>query len=204
MSFPTEVFDQLFPHLTLTNDLFPSKIDNFNDKALCIYVLDYGERVVFQKNSGRNRQLITLKANRKIPLACPVYYFEAHVDDLGSGTVAIGVVPRGFPQKGIIGKESGYGFTLDDGKKHSDSNHPVDGGAICTSNDTVGVGVNFISRSIFFTKNGESLGEQFKGFKGDELFPALGINSPGANISVNFGQKPFIYNINSYVNVRIF
>jgi len=51
-------------------------------------------------------------------------------------------------------------------------------------------------RSLFFTKNGKYIGVAFRNI--DEklvLFPTIGLNSIGERVEVNFGDKPFQYNV---------
>ena len=60
----------------------------------------------------------------------------------------------------------------------------------------LGCGFNTSSRSCFFTKNGKYIGLAFKDMREDlTLFPTIGMNSIGEKVEVNFGGKPFAYNI---------
>ena len=69
-----------------------------------------------------------------------------------------------------------------------------------TAKDIVGCGFDLISRSIFYTKNGE-----FIGFASHEvpssvhLFPILGLHNNGDVVRANFGQSPFSYNIEKHM-----
>jgi len=53
---------------------------------------------------------------------------------------------------------------------------------------------------LFFTKNGISLGTAFKDLRlhTHPIFPSVGMRTPGEIIEANFGQKPFLYDIDSY------
>ena len=60
----------------------------------------------------------------------------------------------------------------------------------------LGCGFNTSNRSCFFTKNGKYIGLAFKDMRKDlAFFPTIGMNSIGEKVEVNFGQKPFLYNI---------
>jgi hypothetical protein len=67
--------------------------------------------------------------------------------------------------------------------------------------------------SAAFTKNGLFLGVAFKEFHKDTkdkkqispvLYPAIGLRTPGEVISVNFGQKPFKFDIENYKKVLFY
>lgn len=94
-------------------------------------------------------------------------------------------------------------------------------GPTFSTGDTIGCGVNFRTGNAFFTKNGRCLGtfhseqlghmtialdmicanmtfsgQAFKEVKG-KLYPSIGMKKPGEHIRVNFGQTPFMFDINS-------
>lgn len=86
--------------------------------------------------------------------------------------------------------------------------------------DVIGCGVNFRTGEAFFTKNGHYLGmtpncsdsttkvlisilgPAFKNIKTDtNLFPSVGMKRPHEHLRVNFGQSPFIFDIDRVVKV---
>lgn len=139
-----------------------------------------------------------------------------------SECVAIGVAEHTFPLSGRMpGWDSlSYGYHSDDGKAYHGNHdlsatnghrrpediaydsHPYS--STFGANDTVGCGIDYHNRSIFFTKNGEFLGHAFTDLPVDMLsstsfYPVVGIdtNSP---IHFNFGYKdPFVFNLTFYV-----
>ena len=41
----------------------------------------------------------------------------------------------------------------------------------------------------------------FKDLRDIKLYPSIGMKRPHAHLSVNFGQKPFVFNIDGMVSV---
>lgn len=76
-------------------------------------------------------------------------------------------------------------------------------GPAFTSPDIIGCGVNFATKSAFFTKNGVSLGVAQDIDTSELLYPCIGLSSNGEKITANFGQEPFAFDIDQYVKVQI-
>ncbi|KAL8903112.1 MAG: hypothetical protein Q9171_007514, partial [Xanthocarpia ochracea] len=72
-------------------------------------------------------------------------------------------------------------------------------GPTFTTNDVVGCGINFITGSAFFTKNGVHQGNAFRDLKDKTVYPSVGMKRPHAQLTVNFGQSPFIFDIDSMI-----
>lgn len=51
-----------------------------------------------------------------------------------------------------------YGYHGDDGNFFSSSGKGVEYGPTFTTGDVIGCGLNFVTRQLFFTKNGQHLG----------------------------------------------
>lgn len=75
-----------------------------------------------------------------------------------------------------------------------------------TTGDTVGCCVDFMEGSCFFTKNGAKLKTAFRnvgqkkgGGEGLEpMYPCVGLQSVGEEVVANFGQQPFVFDLDSY------
>lgn len=67
--------------------------------------------------------------------------------------------------------------------------------------DTVGCGIDYESRGIFFTINGRFLGYAWRGLGDDiimnDLYPTVGIDSNWP-VAWNFGNQPFAFNLSSF------
>lgn len=68
--------------------------------------------------------------------------------------------------------------------------------------DTVGCGLDYARREIFFTLNGEYLGVAFEDVMAHApLYPTVGIDSLHP-VSLNFGEAPFDFDLDAYQGLR--
>ncbi|CAI2171850.1 8375_t:CDS:2 [Funneliformis geosporum] len=95
-----------------------------------------------------------------------------------------------------------YGYHGDDGKKFTSHIAGRKYGPLFTTGDTIGVGINFLNRTIFFTKNGIHLGKCLLK-KCDNLYPMIGMESIRESVEINFGQKQFSFDIYEYAKVTL-
>ena len=93
-----------------------------------------------------------------------------------------------------------FGYHADDGNCFNQSGTGTSYGPKFTTGDIIGCGLNFSERNAFFTKNGAFLGIAFRDLKG-VFFPTVGMRSVGEIVETNFGQKPFRFDIEGYVEV---
>ncbi|XP_071957452.1 ran-binding protein 9-like [Antedon mediterranea] len=71
-------------------------------------------------------------------------------------------------------------------------------GPTFTTGDVIGCGINLIDNTCFYTKNGLHLGVAFTNLP-SKLYPIVGLHTPGEVVVTNFGQSPFMYNIEDMV-----
>ncbi|CAI5984697.1 unnamed protein product [Closterium sp. NIES-64] len=156
--------------------------------------------VTYTGNGTHNNDVGAIQANRAAPSQRAIYYFEIVVKDRGTrGCVAVGFADASFKTCRQPGWEaSSYGYHGDNGKVYHNSGRGEAYGPEFTTNDVVGAGINYGTHEIFFTKNGKSLGPAFRDVKG-ELFPTIGLHSPNERVEVNFGQKPFLFDVQGMV-----
>ncbi|KDQ53837.1 hypothetical protein JAAARDRAFT_60943 [Jaapia argillacea MUCL 33604] len=156
----------------------------------------------------RRRMVGAAKGNAPCPRS-GIYYFEFTVVNQGNGgLVGIGMMT----EQSRLSDMPGWGKTAKDWGYHGDDGNVIFEGtayrkATSTANrfgtgDTVGCGVNWNVKdgSIFFTKNGLYLGAPVKKIGDQDLYPAVGLLSAGAEIHANFGQQPFKIDIGTYAH----
>lgn len=139
-------------------------------------------------------------------------------------TIAIGFSTKAATLSRPIGWEpESWAYHGDDGRCFTAQNVGKVFGPTFNKNDVIGCGVNFKSNSAFFTRNGILLGKHLAcvGFlsclsltagvgepfhdvvKGDrKLYPAISLKRLGEKVKTNFGQDPFLFNINQMMEVR--
>ncbi|GAM23411.1 hypothetical protein SAMD00019534_065860 [Acytostelium subglobosum LB1] len=154
-------------------------------------------RVTYRPTSKDGNEAGLVRSNRPIPSACGIFYFETKVISKGKdGYIGIGVCPQNMLLSRLPGWEkNSYGYHGDDGNLFKGAGAGKAYGPTYTTNDIVGCCVNFINNTIFFTKNGVPLAEAANDIKGLTLYPCVGLRTSGESIEVNFGQKPFVFEI---------
>ncbi|CAM9363981.1 unnamed protein product [Discosporangium mesarthrocarpum] len=123
-------------------------------------------------------------------------YFEVLVINPGEKTtIGVGLAdPDHFqPVKNMPGwVDHSYGYHGDDGRKFGQGST---GGNWTTwlDGDVIGCGYSDERAAIWYTLNGELLGDGFTGIHESKLVPVIGFNSNGESVRVNFGVSPFVY-----------
>ncbi|KAG8012952.1 Ran-binding protein 10, partial [Nibea albiflora] len=103
-----------------------------------------------------------------------------------------------------------YGYHGDDGHSFCSSGTGQPYGPTFTTGDVIGCCVNLINNTCFYTKNGISLGHApydlcFTYFYPQcilqpNLYPTVGLQTPGEIVDANFGQQPFVFDIEDYMS----
>jgi len=120
--------------------------------------------------------------------------------------VAIGLSTRSFsPSNKMPGWDlTSYGYHGDDGGIfHGQGDMLKLYGPAFGPGDTVGCGLEYSTRRIFFVKNGTFLGYAFdecpKEVVNDGLYPTVGIDTE-CPVFMNFGERPFMFDLRGFAN----
>ncbi|RGP81689.1 hypothetical protein FLONG3_176 [Fusarium longipes] len=146
----------------------------------------------------RDHEACAVRADHYMPPQCGIYYFEVQIlsskrDDT---TVSIGFSTKTSGLSRPVGWEpESWGYHGDDGRCFTGQNIGRHFGPIYNVNDVIGCGVNFKENSAFFTRNGVKIGTAFNDVGRGKLYPTISLKKPGECIRTNFGQTPFVYNI---------
>lgn len=147
---------------------------------------------------GRDNQDVgAAQGNHPVPQKRLLYYFELFVEDAGiSQAIAIGFTDKSFPMYRMPGWEPGsYGYHGDDGKLFHGLGIGDAFGPTFSTGDTVGAGINYATQEILFTVNGLVVGRTAFEDTDGPFYPTVGLHSQNQRVVVNFGQKPFVFDV---------
>ncbi|CAG8515910.1 23480_t:CDS:2 [Cetraspora pellucida] len=187
---------------------------NVVDSSPSITIVDDEKLTVKYNGPGRNWvDAASIRANHPIHPEIGLYYYEMTIIDRGDrGCIGIGLSKPATRLNRMPGWEPDtIGYHGDDGNLYCERGSGVKFGPLYTTGETVGCGINFFDKYVFFTKNGVILGIELQlSFEGypfgaptkdkimGEMYPMCGMESPNESVTVNFGEKPFKFNIDCY------
>ncbi|KAF2150745.1 SPRY-domain-containing protein [Myriangium duriaei CBS 260.36] len=171
------------------------------DKCSGIEILGNGAEVKYQGTIRTPDDAVAVRSDHPIPQECGLYYYEVTIMSRGKeGLIGIGFSGTKPSLNRLPGWEAdSWGYHGDDGYTFACSSAGKTYGPKFSALDVVGCGINFRTGAAFFTKNGIFLGDAFQGIKLDRLYPSVGIKKPGEHLRTNFGQTPFVFDIDSMV-----
>mmetsp|Transcript_29513 Transcript_29513/g.82444 ORF Transcript_29513/g.82444 Transcript_29513/m.82444 type:complete len:1441 (+) Transcript_29513:70-4392(+) len=134
-----------------------------------------------------------------LKIGIPLAYFEVLVlSRKGSdGCVGVGLCAGDYPRDQQPGwQPNAFGYHSDDGNKYEGGKNEAFGPTF-GCHDVVGCGIDMVTNSIFFTKNGFLLGTAFPLPENvTELFPCVALSGGEQHAYANFGQQPFLFDFN--------
>ncbi|XP_039759226.1 ran-binding protein 9 isoform X2 [Pararge aegeria] len=153
-------------------------------------------RLWMYRHGKTHKDAASVRATHPIPAACGLYYFEVRIVSKGrDGYMGIGLSAHGVNMNRLPGWDKhSYGYHGDDGHSFCSSGTGQPYGPTFTTGDVIGCGVNLVDNTCFYTKNGHHLGIAFRGLP-PNLYPTVGLQTPGEVVDANFGQQPFVFDI---------
>uniref|UniRef100_A0A3Q3EWZ0 RAN binding protein 10 n=1 Tax=Labrus bergylta TaxID=56723 RepID=A0A3Q3EWZ0_9LABR len=157
------------------------------DKYSYIGLSQNNLRVHYKGHGKNHKDAASVRATHPIPAACGIYYFEVKIVSKGrDGYMGIGLSAQGVNMNRLPGWDKhSYGYHGDDGHSFCSSGTGQPYGPTFTTGDVIGCCVNLINNTCFYTKNGISL---------------VGLQTPGEIVDANFGQQPFVFDIEDYMS----
>ena len=157
----------------------------------------------YQKDKGKSkyRNVGSVRSSNAIPPTCNVYYFEMKVIDEGeNGIIGIGLTSNGSKLNRMPGwNKNTIGYHGDNGKVYKGKRNGSKYGPSFGVGDVVGCGLDLKRNTVFFTKNGCSIGVAISNLpSNNSWYPTIGLHSRNEKIEVNFGQKDFAFDVSYY------
>jgi len=169
---------------------------NTKDKYNYIGLSQSNLRVHYKGHGKTHKDASSVRATHPIPASCGLYYFEVKIVSKGrDGYMGVGLSAQGVNMNRLPGwDKNSYGYHGDDGHSFRSSGTGQQYGPTFTTGDVIGCGINLVDGSCFYTKNGHHLGIAFKDLP-SQLYPTVGLQTPGEVIDANFGQEPFKFDV---------
>jgi hypothetical protein len=161
-------------------------------------------RVIYRGPGKTDQDAASIRSNVPILPEMAIFYYEVKIISKGKeGFIGIGLSTANVSLNRLPGWEKdSYGYHGDDGHAFSCSGVGKSYGPTFTTGHVIGCGVNYIDQTVFYTKDGVMIGTAFRHVCGP-LYPSVGLRTQGEIIEANFGQLPFIFDIDSYVKVSM-
>ncbi|KAF2017513.1 SPRY-domain-containing protein [Aaosphaeria arxii CBS 175.79] len=153
-----------------------------------------------------NDEAGSIRADHPMPRQGGIYYYEVTIVAKGKDGRMIGIGFTG--PKVVLSRIPGwepdsFAYHGDDGYSYSNTTSGKPFGPKFGTLDVIGCGVNFRKGTAFFTRNGHFLGEPFKDIKPNlSWYPTVGMKKNGETLRVNFGQEPFLFDIDKMVQAE--
>ncbi|KAL9550180.1 hypothetical protein MBANPS3_004847 [Mucor bainieri] len=191
-----------------------------NDKSRHLHIglngldLAYHAHVPGPGKKDLATEAASIRTNFPMRPQCGVYYYEITVVSMGSdGLFAVGLCNASHPldklpenrtltHDGNKGASVGsFGYHGQNGQTYQQNGKGAAYGPTYGHGDVIGCGVNYADGSVFFTKNGISLGRAFDAvdLSSQVLYPCIGLSTQGEKMTANFGQAEFAFDIVQYI-----
>uniref|UniRef100_A0A3Q3XNF4 RAN binding protein 10 n=1 Tax=Mola mola TaxID=94237 RepID=A0A3Q3XNF4_MOLML len=166
------------------------------DKYSYIGLSQNNLRVHYKGHGKNHKDAASVRATHPIPAACGIYYFEVKIVSKGrDGYMGIGLSAQGVNMNRLPGWDKhSYGYHGDDGHSFCSSGTGQPYGPTFTTGDVIGCCHCFSMNYNF------GLFLDFLGLFQPNLYPTVGLQTPGEIVDANFGQQPFVFDIEDYMS----
>jgi hypothetical protein len=136
---------------------------------------------------------------RPLPLGdFTIGYYELRLDDLGAEQIlGLGLARNNYVEAMPGWRKGSIGVHADDGKIFNGCGFGSPLTIPWILGDIVGCGIDFLRRRAIFTRNGVLLGS-YALRQTEGLYATVGSRTLGERVTVNFGKKPFVFDIIQY------
>lgn len=175
---------------------------NSKDKSKNIEVGSNGLDLAYIGPGKQETHAALARSNFPMRYQCGIFYYEMKVISKGDdGYIGMGFCSDSNKLERLPGWDpDSWGYHGDDGHSFAGSGTGKTYGPCFSTGDVIGCGVNFADNSAFYTKNGKFLGIAFTNMELTKpIYPAIGLRTPGEQVTANFGHEPFVFDIAQYV-----
>lgn len=171
------------------------------DKSSSIDLSSGCLRVTYKGAGKYDSDAAAVRTTLPVPPSCGIFFFEVTIVNKGrDGYIGIGVASGSASLARLPGWEkTSFGYHGDDGQIFRGLQGGVPYGPMFTTGDVIGCCLNFIDNTVFYSKNGSRLGIAFRDILNGPIYPIVGLRSPGEIVEANFGQRPFVFNVESVI-----
>uniref|UniRef100_A0A9J2Q6H6 B30.2/SPRY domain-containing protein n=1 Tax=Ascaris lumbricoides TaxID=6252 RepID=A0A9J2Q6H6_ASCLU len=148
-----ERLKKLYPYVDQEKTPLP-RFWSAQDKCTWLLISNDALRVTYNGQGKNPKDAGAVRSNHPIPVTCGVFYFEVLVvSSENDCCIGIGLCEKNVDLNRLPGWDKcSYGYHGDDGNFFCSSGSGSPYGRTFSSNDTVGCGINLVSKSIFSRK----------------------------------------------------
>lgn len=171
------------------------------DKCPGLEILASGSEVRFNGITKTSDEAASVRSDHHIPKEVGIFYFEVTILSRSKDCqLGVGFSSKKANLNRLPGWEAeSWAYHGDDGFVFACTASGKAYGPKFGGQDVLGCGIHFARNEAFFTRNGVFLGTAFTNVKGERLYPSVGMKKPSEHVRVNFGGKPFVFDIDGMV-----
>lgn len=203
-----ETLRVLYPHVReRENDVRLPRRWDASQASSYLELNPNGFSVNFKRNAsiqGDKDPSGVVRADSHIPASVGTYYFEVSILHGHRGCMGVGLSKQGGELNRMPGWDPHcYGYHGDDGNFFSACGHGKAYGPKFGTGDVIGCGMDTTLNMVFFTKNGKHLGVALECKPGEleDMYPTVGLKTPGERLVANFGQDDFMFDFDGYRDI---